>query len=106
MKLNDKMNTRYLARDSFFINQVKETLSNISLEAFVLLVFVFFFYLSVNLSFLCFFFLVMIRKGEQVFLTVNPTFLMGWLGSLRFFDTFVDCLVAIGHFSPSLIYGL
>lgn len=41
-----------------------------------------------------------------MFLTVNPASLMGWLGSLRFSDIFVDCLIAIGHYFPSMIDGL
>lgn len=87
-------------------NQVKKT-SIISLEAFVLHLFAwFFFYLSVTLSFICFFILGVIWKCEQVFLAINPTSLMGWLGSLRFSDIFVDCLITIGHlFSPLWYMG-
>ena len=41
-----------------------------------------------------------------MFLTVNPTSLMGWLASLGFSDIFVDCLIAMGRYFPSMIYVL
>lgn len=82
--LNDKMNIRNLVRHSFLLTKWRKPPLLLAWKVFVLLYLLFFLW-PVNMSFTCFFFLVVIGRGEQVFLTINPTTLMRWYCFLRFF---------------------